>query len=51
MLTLFCNVSAMAVASIFYLWRGYTIDQLIRHQKLLCKRVAFMLWVAANNVT
>ncbi len=47
MLTIFCNVSAMAVASIFYLWRGYYTEHLER-QRLLCKRVAYMLWMAAK---
>lgn len=51
MLTIFCNVSALAVASIFYLWRGYYVDHLKRQQQLLCKRVAYMLWVVANSVT
>ena len=47
MLTIFCNVSAMAVASIYYLWRGHYAEELARH-RLLCKRVAYMLWTAAR---
>jgi hypothetical protein len=46
--TIVCNVAALAVASIFYTWRAYRLAQLHRHRTLR-ERVAFMLWVMANN--
>lgn len=44
-----CNLSALAVASLFYCWRAYHTDQL-RRGRTLRQRVAYMLWVVANTV-
>lgn len=40
---------ALAVASVFYCYREYKsiVD---RKRRRLCDRVAYMLWVMANNV-
>ena len=46
--TILCNVAALAVASIFYTWRAYRLAQLHRHRNLR-ERVAYMLWIMANN--
>lgn len=44
-----CATSALAVASLFYVWRAY--HQQIEHRdKMLRERVAYMLWVMANGV-
>jgi hypothetical protein len=42
------NVAALAVASLFYLWRSHN-EARQRRQRVLCQRVAYMLWVAAQN--
>jgi hypothetical protein len=42
-----CNIAALAVASIFYTWRAYTGELLMR-QRTLRERVALLLWVVAN---
>jgi hypothetical protein len=42
------SVAALAVASIFYVWRAYFQSQL--HQKrALSERLAYMLWVMAQQ--
>src|SRR2546423_1515970 len=43
------NVAALAVALIFYTWRGLTQGQ-VKKQRVLCERVAYMLWCAADGV-
>jgi hypothetical protein len=50
MITLFCNVSALAVATIFYTWRRYYWQRFQHHRQMLCQRLAYMLWVAASVV-
>jgi hypothetical protein len=50
MATFFCNVSALAVAAIFYSWRGYYYQRFLKHRQLLRERVAYMLWVMAKTV-
>lgn len=43
------NVAALAVATLFYAWRAY--DQTRhRRQRVLCQRVAYMLWVMAQRI-
>jgi hypothetical protein len=43
------NMAALAVASLYYLWRAhYQTRQRRRH--LLRQRVAYMLWVMAGQV-
>ncbi len=44
---IFGNVAALAVALIFYTWKMF-IEVETRKQRLLCERVAYMLWVAAD---
>jgi hypothetical protein len=41
------NVAALAVAIIFYTWRGF-VQVRQRKQRLLCERVAYMLWCSAD---
>jgi hypothetical protein len=43
------NMAALAVAVLFYLWRGYYQTCQLRRRKL-CERVAFMLWVTAEQI-
>jgi hypothetical protein len=43
-----CSVAALAVASIFYVWRAYH-DQHCRQEQTLRQRVTYMLWVMANR--
>lgn len=43
------NAAALTVAVLFYTWRSYFAIQQ-RKQGLLRKRVAYMLWCAAEQV-
>lgn len=43
------NVAALAVAVIFYVWRAHSQARLQRLFRLRCERVAFMLWVMAQQ--
>jgi hypothetical protein len=43
------NVAALAVALIFYTYRGFMNIQ-ARKKRILCERVAFMLWTVAERV-
>jgi hypothetical protein len=45
-----CGIAALAVAVIFYIWRGYALF-LWRKQRVLRSRVAYMLWVMADRAT
>jgi hypothetical protein len=49
MLPITCNAAALAVAVLFYTWRGYAQMQQKR-QHTLRERVAYMLWVMADQV-
>lgn len=43
------NIAALAVATLYYLWRAhYQTRQ--RRQRVLRQRVAYMLWVMADQV-
>jgi hypothetical protein len=42
-------MAALAVASIFYVWRDY-LQAPERREHLLRHRVAYMLWVMAQRV-
>ncbi len=44
-----CELAALMVACIFYTWRAYK-DTLVRRERTLRERVAWMLWVAAERV-
>ena len=41
-------VAAVSVAAIFSIWRGYA-DVLLTRRRALRERVAYMLWVAAEE--
>jgi hypothetical protein len=43
------NMAALGVATLFYLWRAHYQTRLQR-QRVLCQRVAYMLWVVAQRV-
>jgi hypothetical protein len=47
--TIFCSFAALAVANLFYFWRGYH-GNLVRRERVLRERVAYMLWIMANGV-
>ncbi len=47
--TVCCGVAALAVACIFYTWRAYAYG-LAQRERALRERVAYMLWVMANQV-
>ena len=47
--TVYCSVAALAVASLYYSWRGYA-GHLAHRRRVLRERVAFMLWVMAKKV-
>jgi hypothetical protein len=49
MQVLCCNAAALAVAWLFYSWRGYCAEQARRGRKLR-QRVAYMLWAMARQV-
>ncbi len=42
-------VAALAVAIVFYVWRGYRCV-LSRRQRVMRERVAYMLWVVADKI-
>jgi hypothetical protein len=42
------GVAALAVATIFYIYRGY-LGVLLHRQRQLRERVAYMLWVMATH--
>jgi hypothetical protein len=42
-------MAALAVATLYYLWRS-RCQTLLRRQRVLCQRVAYMLWVMAERV-
>ena len=46
---IFANVAALAVALIFYTWKMFNNVQ-SRRRRVLCERVAYMLWVMANDM-
>ncbi|HTU16703.1 MAG TPA: hypothetical protein VMG10_01465 [Gemmataceae bacterium] len=43
------NIAALAVASLFYLWRAHHQTRQ-RRQRVLCERVTYMLWVMAEQI-
>jgi hypothetical protein len=45
---IFANVAALAVALIFYTWKMFNSVQ-TRRRRVLCERVAYMLWVTAEQ--
>ena len=42
-------VATLAVATVYYIWRGYA-HALLRRQRMLRERVAFLLWVMADRI-
>jgi hypothetical protein len=47
--TLMCNMSALAVATLFYYWRRYR-EHHEQCEGVLRQRLTYMLWVMANTV-
>lgn len=45
-----CSLAALAVANIFYFYRSYQVDLVVR-QRALRERVAYMLWMAAQRIS
>jgi hypothetical protein len=41
------SAATLAVAAVYCVWRAWAQAQTQRH-RLLCRRVAYMLWVAAG---
>ena len=48
MQAVYCNIAALAVASLFYYWRAYSTTHLGR-ERTLRQRVAYLLWVVAGQ--
>jgi hypothetical protein len=46
---LWCNVAALAVALLYLVWRTHQ-RLLLRRQRQLRERVAYMLWVMIDRV-
>jgi hypothetical protein len=44
-----CNVAALVVALLYYIWRSYHHARLAR-QRVLRERVAYLLWVIAERI-
>lgn len=44
-----CNVAALTVALLYYMWRSYHQARMAR-QRVLRERVAYMLWVVAERI-
>ncbi len=42
-------VTTLAVTAIYYIWRAYDLSRVYR-ERTLRERVAYMLWVMANQV-
>ncbi len=42
------SMATLAVASIYYAWKAYAAFQL-KHKRLLSERIAYMLWVMAEQ--
>jgi hypothetical protein len=43
------NMTALAVATLYYLWRAHYQTQQ-RRRRLLCERVAYLLWTVAGQI-
>ena len=43
-----CNVAALGIAMLYYVWRD-RVSQHTNRRKALRERVTYMLWVAANQ--
>ena len=46
----FCGLSTLTIAMLFYSWRDYNERRVGRHRQLR-ERVAYMLWIMANGNT
>jgi hypothetical protein len=42
-------LATLAVAVVYYAWRGYTQSQ-SRRQRLLRERVAYLLWIMSEQI-
>jgi hypothetical protein len=45
-----CNVAALSVACLFYVWRSYAAG-LVCRERTLRERVTYLLWVMANRIS
>lgn len=45
----YCNIAAFSIAILYYVWREAHWDK-IRRDRTLTKRVAYMLWAAADRM-
>lgn len=45
----FCSAQAVAIATIFCIWRKYH-DYMLRREQTMRQRVAYMLWMMAMEV-
>jgi len=43
------SIAALAVASIYYVWKSY-FQHMLRREQMLRERVAYMLWVMAHQM-
>jgi hypothetical protein len=50
MQAILCGLASLAVANIFYWYRAYHQDR-TRRERTLRERVAYMLWVAAHQLS
>jgi hypothetical protein len=48
MQAVYCNVAALAVASLYYYWRAYATTH-VQRERSLRERVAYMLWMVAGQ--
>ncbi len=44
-----CNLAALAIATLYYMWRDYYLVYMQRERQIR-ERVAYMLWTAANRM-
>jgi hypothetical protein len=48
--SLFVTAPTLAVSAIYCLWSAYRRHQLQRRRRVLCDRLAYLLWVIAERV-
>jgi hypothetical protein len=44
-----CNIAALSMACLIYVWRAYA-TRLVRRERTLRERVTYVLWVMANRI-
>ena len=48
MQTICCSIATLGVATIYYTWRSY-LYEMLAHERVLRNRVAYLLWVVADD--